>query len=101
MCVTVTSRITVSITLVVITTMKERRVVAILILHSNVTSVDICILIRHWMESATTIILVAFTFALMSRERFKTVCGSQAVMCRHFFLKWSKIVINRTRTWSQ
>ena len=71
MCVTTTSRVTVSIILVVITTVKERRVVAILILHSNVTSVDI--LIRHWMESATTMIVVAFTFALMAR--FKTVCG--------------------------
>ena len=39
--VTITSRITVSIILVVITTVKERRGVAILILHSNVTSVDI------------------------------------------------------------
>ena len=65
MCVTITSRITVSIILVVITAVKERRVVAILILHSNVTSVDI--LIRHWMESATTMIVVAFTFALMAR----------------------------------
>ena len=46
---------------------------AILILHSNVTSVDI--LIRHWMESATMMIVVDFTFALMARERFKTVCG--------------------------
>ena len=59
--------------MVVITTVKERRVVAILILHSNVTSVGI--LIRHWMESATMMIVVAFTFALMARERFKTVCG--------------------------
>ena len=73
MCVTTTSRITVSIILVVITTVKERRVVAILILHSNVTSVDI--LIRHWMESATMMIVVAFTFALMATERSKTVCG--------------------------
>ena len=73
MCVTTTSRITVSIILVVITTVKERRVVAILILHSNATSVDI--LIRHWMESATMMIVVAFTFALMATERFKTVCG--------------------------
>ena len=74
-CVTTTSRITVSIILVVITTVKERRVVAILILHSNVTSVDI--LIRHWMESATMMIrvVVAFSFALMATERFKTVCG--------------------------
>ena len=66
MCVTTTSRITVSIILVVITTVKERRVVAILILHSNVTSVDI--LIRHWMESATMMIVVAFTFALMATD---------------------------------
>ena len=73
MCVTTTSRITVSIILVVITTVKERRVVAILIFHSSVTSVDI--LIRHWMESATMMIVVDFTFALMARERFKTVCG--------------------------
>ena len=73
MCVTTTSRITVSIILVVITTVKERHVVAILILHSNVTSVDI--LIRHWMESATMMIVVAFTFALMARGGFKTVCG--------------------------
>ena len=73
MCVTTTSRITVSIILVVMTTVKERRVVAILIFHSSVTSVDI--LIRHWMESATMMIVVDFTFALMARERFKTVCG--------------------------
>ena len=65
MCVTTTSRFTVSIIQVVISTVKERRVVAILILHSNVTSVDI--LIRHWMESATMMIVVAFTFALMAR----------------------------------
>ena len=73
MCVTMTSRFTVSIILVVITTVKERRVVAILSLHSNATSVDI--LIRPWMESITTMIVVAFTFALMARERCKTVCG--------------------------
>ena len=50
LCVTITSRFTVSIILVVITAVKERGVVAILhriLLHSNVTSVDI--LIRHWM----------------------------------------------------
>ena len=73
MCVTITSRPTVSIILVVITTVKERRVVAILSLHSNVTSVDI--LIRPWMESVKTMIVVAFAFALMARERSKTVCG--------------------------
>ena len=96
MCVTITSRYTVSIILVVITTVKERRVVAILILHSNVTSVDI--LIRHWMESATMMIVVAFmiTFALMARE-IQDGVRSQAVMCRHFSLKWSKIVIDRSQ----
>ena len=73
MCVTTTSRITVSIILVVLTAVEERRVVAILLFHSSVTSVDI--LIRHWMESATMMIVVDFTFALMARERFKTVCG--------------------------
>ena len=73
MCVTTTSRITVSIILVVITAVEERRVVAILIFHSNVTSVGI--LIRHWIESATMMIVVAFTFALMARGRFRTLCG--------------------------
>ena len=91
MCVTMTSRFTVSIILVVIITVKERRVVAILSLHWNVTSVGI--LIRHWMESVTTMIVVAFTFALMARE-IQADVRSQAVTCRHFFLKWSKIVIN-------
>ena len=67
MCITTTSRFTVSIILVVITTLKERRVVAVMLLHSNVTSVGI--LIRHWIESATTMLVVAFTFALMARER--------------------------------
>ena len=66
MCVTMTSRFTVSIILVVIITVKERRVVAILSLHWNVTSRSVGILIRHWMESATTMIVVAFTFALMA-----------------------------------
>ena len=94
MCVAITSRCTVSIILVVITTVKERRVVAILSLHSNVTSVGI--LIRHWMESVTTMIVVAFTFALMARDIQDDV-RSQAVACRHFFLKWSKIVINRSQ----
>ena len=67
MCVTTTSRITVSIILVVITTVKERRVVVISLLYSNVTCGDI--LTRHWIESATTMLVVAFTFALMARER--------------------------------
>ena len=93
MCVTMTSQYTVSIILVVITTVKERRVVAILILHSNVTSVGI--LIRHWMESATTMLVVAFTFALMARERRRS-CDSQAVTC-DFCLKWSKLVIDRSQ----
>ena len=70
-CVTITSRLTVSIILVVITTVKERCVVAILLLHSNVTSVDILIL--HWMERATKVAVVAFTFALMARERRRSV----------------------------
>ena len=66
MCITTTSRFTVSIILVVITTLKEWRVVAIMLLHSNVTSVDI--LIRHWIESATKVRVVTFTFALMARR---------------------------------
>ena len=88
--VTITSRFTASIILVVITTVKERYrcVVAILLLHSNATSVGI--LIRHWMEKATKVLVVAFTFALIIMHE-KTV-GSQAVTCRHFCLKWSKIV---------
>ena len=74
MCITlaITSRFTVSIMLVVITTMKGQCVVAILLLHSNVTSVDI--LICHWMERATKVLVVAFTFALMARERRWPVC---------------------------
>ena len=67
MCITTTSRFTVSIILVVITTVKDRRVVAILSLHSNVTSVDI--LIRHWIKSATKVLVVTPTSALMARER--------------------------------
>ena len=69
-----TSQYTVSIILVVITTVKEQRVVAISLLHSNVTFVDN--LIRHWMESATTMLVVAFTFALvatLAMERRRTV----------------------------
>ena len=64
MCVTVTSRFTVSTILVV----KERRVVVIslLDLHSDITSVDI--LIRHRMESTPTMPVGAFTFALMARR---------------------------------
>ena len=73
--VTITSRFTVSIILVVITTVEERRVVAISLLYSNVTFGDI--LSRHWIESATTMLVVAFTFALMARERRRS-CGSQA-----------------------
>ena len=69
--VTITSRFTVSIILAVITTLKERRVVAIMLLHSNVTSVDI--LIRHWIESATNVLVVTLTFALMARERRRLV----------------------------
>ena len=74
MCVTTTSHITVSTILVVITTVKERRVVAILIFHSSVTSVDI--LIRHWIESATKVLVVTLTFALimMARQRRQSVC---------------------------
>ena len=63
--VTITSRFTVSIILVVITTVKERRVVVISLLYSNVTCGDI--LTRHWIESATTMLVGAFTFALMAR----------------------------------
>ena len=59
--VTITSRFTVSIILVVITTVKERRFVVISLLYSNVTFGDI--LTRHWIESATTMLVVAFTFA--------------------------------------
>ena len=72
-CVTIASRLTVSIILVVITTVKERCVVHVVIslLHSNVTSVDI--LIRHWMERATKVPVVAFAFALMARERGRSV----------------------------
>ena len=77
MCVTITSRFTVSIILVVITTLKERRVVAIMLLHSNVTSVDI--LIRHWIESATKVLVVTLTFALMARERRRSVCKLRRV----------------------
>ena len=75
MCVTITSRFAVSKILVVIITVEERCVVAILLLHSNVTSVnvDINILIRHWMERATNVLVVAFTFALMARERRRSV----------------------------
>ena len=73
--VTITSRFTVSIILVVITTVKERRVVAISLLYSNVTFGDI--LTCHWIESATPMLVVAFTFALMARER-RWSCGSQA-----------------------
>ena len=65
-CVTATSRFTVLISLVVITTVKEPCVVAILLLHSNVTSVGI--LIRHLMERATKVLVVDFAFALMARE---------------------------------
>ena len=93
MCVTITSRFTVSIILVVITAVKERRVVAISLLHSNAF---VGILIRHWIESAKAVLVVAFTFALMARERRRS-CGSQAVACRHFCLKWSKIVIERSQ----
>ena len=91
MCVTITRRFTVIIILVVITTLKERHIVAISLLHSNVTFVDI--LIRHCIESATTMLVVAFTFALMEREGRRS-CGSQAVTCRHFCLK---MVENRHR----
>ena len=70
MCVTITSRFTVSIIPVVITTLKERRVVATMLLHSNATSVGI--LIRHWIESATKVPVVTPTFALMARERRRT-----------------------------
>ena len=71
--VTMTSQFTVSIILVVITTVKERCDVAIVLLHSNVTSVDI--LVRHWMQRATKVLVVAFTFALMimARERRRSV----------------------------
>ena len=98
MCVTITSRFTVSIILVVITPVKERRVVAIIIFHSSVTSVDI--LIRHCIESATTMLVVAFTFALMEREGRRS-CGSQAVTCPHFCLglKWSKIVTDMSTSY--
>ena len=70
-CVTITSRFTASIILVVITTVKDRCVVVILLLHLNVTSVDI--LISHWMEKTTKVPVVAFAFALMARERRRSV----------------------------
>ena len=96
MCITTTSRFTVSIILVVITTLKERHVVAVMLLYPNVTSVDT--LIRHWIESATKVLVVTLTFALMARQ--KTV-GSQAVTCRHFCLglKWSKIVTDMSTSY--
>ena len=95
--ITTTSRFTVSIILVVITTVEERRVVVISLLYSNVTFDDINILIRmrHWIESATTMLVVAFTFALMARERRRS-CDSQAVTC-DFCLKWSKLVVDRSQ----
>ena len=71
MCVTITSRFTISIILVVTTTLKERHVVEIMLLHSNVTSVDI--LIRHWIESARKVLVVTLTFALMAGERRRPV----------------------------
>ena len=55
----------------VITTVKEPCVVAIVLLHSNVTSVGV--LIRHWTERATKVRVVAFTFALMAKERGRPV----------------------------
>ena len=68
---TIASRFTVrlSIILAVMTTVKEPCVVAILLLHSNATSVGI--LIRHWLERATNVrvLVVDFHFALMARER--------------------------------
>ena len=71
MCVTTASRFIVSIILVVITTLKERRVVAISLLYSNVTYAGI--LIRHRTESAAKVLVVAFTFALMAREGRRSV----------------------------
>ena len=84
LCVTITvsSRFTVSIILVVITTVKERRVVAILLHHSNATSVDILISIRHWMERATKVLIICRFHVRPHGEGEKTV-GSQAVTCRH------------------
>ena len=76
--VTITSRFTAPIILVVITTVKERRVVAISLLYSNVTFGDI--LSRHWIESATTMLVVAFTFALMARKR-RWLAGWLATDC--------------------
>ena len=70
-CVTITSRVTVSIILVVITTVKDPCIVAMLLLHSNATSVGI--LIRHWMMRATKVLVVAFTFALMAKESIRPV----------------------------
>ena len=43
-----------------------RAFVVTLTSHSNVTFIGI--LIRHWMERVTKLLVVAFTFALMSRE---------------------------------
>ena len=68
---TETSRFTVLIILVVITTVTERRVVAISLLLTNVTSVDI--LIRNWIESATKVLVVTLTLALIARERRRPV----------------------------
>ena len=46
---------------------------AVLLRHSKVTSVGILLDIRHRMERATRVLVVAFTFALMARERRRSV----------------------------
>ena len=70
---TETSRFTVLIILVVITTVTERRVVAISLLLTNVTRSSVDILIRNRIESATKVLVVTLTLALIARERRRPV----------------------------
>ena len=93
MLVSETSRFTVLIILAVITTVADQRRVAVSLLFTKVTYVDI--LIHHWIESATKVLVVTFTLALMARDRRRS-CRLQAVACRRFRLKWSKLVTNMT-----
>ena len=103
MIVTKPSRFYVSIILVVITTVKERRVVAIPLLYTNVASVGI--LIRNWTESATKVLVVTSTCALMARGNCRgrwhlvwlvTACllgNNQEKTCVF------RVSISRTGTW--
>ena len=100
MCVTTTSRITVSIILVVVTTLKERRVVAILILHSNVNVTSVDILIRHNPSldgERHNDDRCRFRLRPHGKGEIQDGVRPQAVTCRHFPLKWSKIVIDRSQ----